>query len=136
MVYELSPIPEKPDFSSSVGYTQSNTDQPPFSRVAYLMELDDGGDFGHQWVWVSMDAFTDDTLKIGVPCLGCAHGIIQETVNNVNVVSSMSNLEGSSLEGNIEFWPYNYYKDNSHGIPHASDDTYDSGVSTIYPFVF
>ena len=38
-----------------------------FDRIAYFLKLDDGN--GPQFIWVSMDPFTTDPTKIGVPTL-------------------------------------------------------------------
>jgi len=40
--------------------------QQPFDRIAYFLELE-GADRNTQFVYVSMDAFTDALDKIGVP---------------------------------------------------------------------
>lgn len=130
LVYELDPIPSAPDFTSGVDYTRTDLDHPPFSRVAYFVKLE-SPDFGRQWAWVSMDSFTSRAAFTGVPCPdpACGQGTIQKSVTGVNVVSNVPGFNGTSLEGNVEFWPFNYAYANSHNIPHASDDTYDTGDS-------
>jgi hypothetical protein len=129
LVFELDPIPVQPNFAADVGYTSEDLEHPPFYRVAYFIELD-GPEFGHQWVWVSMDAFTDNVAFTGVPCPVCGQGTLQQSVTNAHVVSNVPGLDGTSLAGNIEFWPFNYGTDNSVGVPHASGDVYDTGVSS------
>jgi len=130
LVYELDPIPAQPNFATGVAYTRKNLDHPPFSRVAYFIELD-GVEFGHQWAWVSMDAFTDNVAFTGVPCPSCGQGTIQRSVTNVNVVSNVPELDGTSLAGNIEFWPLNYAPDTSIGVAYAFDDLYDSDDTAV-----
>jgi hypothetical protein len=129
LVYELDPIPVQPNFAGDVGYTREDLDHPPFSRVAYFIELD-GTEFGHQWAWVSMDNFTDNVAFTGVPCPVCGQGALQQSVTDAHVVSNVPGLDGTSLAGNIEFWPFNYAPDNSVGVPYAFDDVYDCGVSS------
>ena len=109
LVYALD-IPTNPSFGSakplySVDNHQVHTS---FTRIAYYLELD------NSYVWVSMDAFTTDSRKIGVPCLSleCGDGVtrtvIQSMVTNVNVVSNVAGLSGSGLSGNVEvsFWQH------------------------------
>jgi len=109
IAYHLD-IPANPAYQAGAPlYSVDNQDSmSDFSRVAYYLELD--GDF----VWVSMDAFTTDARKIGVPCLhplcgdGMTPSVFQQALTNVNVVSNVPGLSGTGLKGNIEFWPYNY----------------------------
>lgn len=130
LVYELD-IPTNPAYKNappaySVDNSASIADWS-FSRVAYLLELDD------KFAWVSMGTFTDDASQIGVPCLHplCGDGhlksVFQQTVANVNVVSNVPGLSGNSYVGNVEFWPYNYNAGNSKGIPGASSSAFDWG---------
>jgi len=128
LVYDLDPIPTQPDFSGGVAYTRAELDHPAFSRVAYFVELE-GDDCGHRWAWVSVDAFTDNVALTGVPCPVCGQGALQQSLTNLNVVSNVPGLNGTSLAGNMEFWPFNYGPINSVGVPNASDDVYDSGDS-------
>jgi hypothetical protein len=131
LVYELEDIPIKPAFAlAPPAYTIDNSasiHDLSFSRVAYLLELDD------KYVWVSMGTFTDDASQIGVPCLhplcgdGHSHSVFNQLVGNVNVVSNVPGLSGNNYVGNIEFWPYNYNPGNSKGIPGASSAAFDWG---------
>ena len=76
-----------------------------FDRVAYFMELDDGTT--SQWVYVSMDAFTDDATKLGLP-----NGFVWDIdVANMNVFASPNAnvTTGIGIQtGNLEIWPSNY----------------------------
>ena len=103
LVYSLA-IPSNPVYKNAKPLYSVDNHQSfsSFSRIAYYLELD--GDY----VWVSMDAFTADARKIGVPChhLDCGDGqtrtVIQQMVTNVNVVSNKPGLSGSGLSGNVE----------------------------------
>ena len=128
LIYSLE-IPIEPDYKDSRPQYSVDRHQDvdtSFSRVAYYLELDD------QYVWVSMDAFTIDRSKIGVPCysLDCGDGVtrtvFQEVVENVNIVSNVPGLDGAGLTGNIEFWPYDY-SENHIDIPGADGSKYDFG---------
>jgi sialate O-acetylesterase len=99
----------------------------PFDRVAYFVELGDSADGEHRWVYVSMDAFTDDLSKVGVPAFNSGASF-QRGVNNVVVytnVPGVPNAEGR--RGNIEFWPNNYGKANTAKVAGATDQFYDTG---------
>ncbi|MCW1916142.1 GDSL-type esterase/lipase family protein [Luteolibacter sp. GHJ8] len=98
----------------------------PFDRVAYYLELQaDNGEL--QYVWTSMDAFTQDAGKIAVPTFGSG-AFFQQPVTNLTVRSNVAGLAtGNSLSGNIEFWPSNYEKGNSANVTGASATHFDFG---------
>ena len=98
----------------------------PFDRVAYFVELTTQNET--KWVYVSMDAFTDDLGKIGVPTVA-SQARFQRDVANLNVSSNVRGIiTGTGLAGgNIEFWPNNYGSDNAANVPNASSQTYDFG---------
>ena len=97
----------------------------PFSRVAYYLELV-AADGTMQYVWASMDAFTDDASKIGVPTLG-SEALFWQRVSNLNVWSNVEGVPvGTGRNGNIEFCPYNYGPARTVGLDLASDDVYDA----------
>jgi sialate O-acetylesterase len=104
----------------------------PFDRVAYFLELGSGGDA--KYVYVSMDAFTDDLGKIGVPTV-TSGAMFQRDVANLNVFSNVKGLAtGTGLKGgNIEFWPHNYATENAANVPNASSETYDFGDKPVEP---
>jgi len=99
----------------------------PFDRIAYFVELQVNDD-ETRWVYVSMDAFTDDLGKIGVPTVA-SKAVFQQNVANMNVLSNVKQLvSGTGLTGgNIEFWPHNYSPGNGNGVPNASSQVYDFG---------
>ena len=98
----------------------------PFSRVAYYVELQvASGDL--QYLWASMNAFTADANKLGVPTLATG-AVFQQSVANLNVASNVPGITtGSGLTGNLEFWPTNYNQANGAGVVGASEATYDFG---------
>ena len=104
----------------------------PFDRVAYFMELTSGSDT--KFVFVSMDAFTDDLGKIGVPTVASG-AKFQRDVANLNVVSNARGVaNGTGLAGgSIEFWPNNYGPDNAAKVTNASAQTYDFGDTPAEP---
>ena len=98
-----------------------------FDRIAYLLELQRGTAPG-QFVFVSMDAFTDDVNKIGIPDVATG-ARFQMKVTSMNVHSNVEALAaGVGLDGgNIEFWPNNYGPANGANIPGASGTAFDFG---------
>jgi len=105
----------------------------PFDRIAYCLELR-GADANTEYVYVSMDAFTDDLGRIGVPTARCG-ARFQQNVANLNVVSNVKGVvTGTGLAGgNVEFWPNNYGPGNSAKVPNASDQAYDFGDEPSEP---
>lgn len=96
-------------------------------RIAYFLELT-GRDDTTQFVWVSMDAFTQDLGKIGVPTLASG-AWFQQNVTGMNVISNAKAVvNGAGLKGgNIEFWPHNYGPTNNASVPNASGADWDFG---------
>ena len=105
----------------------------PFDRIAYFVELQDAN-MNTQDVFVSMDAFTDDLSKIGVPVFGSGADF-QQNVAHLDVFSNVKGIvTGTNLNGgNIEFWPNNYDKPNAANVPNASGDTFDFGDQRTDP---
>jgi sialate O-acetylesterase len=99
----------------------------PFDRIAYFVELTEA-DQNNQDVYVSMNAFTDDPAKIGVPAYGTG-AFFQQNVTNLDVYSNVKGIvTGNGLAGgNIEFWSNNYGQKNSANVPNASNDVFDFG---------
>jgi sialate O-acetylesterase len=99
----------------------------PFDRIAYFLELS-AADGNTQYLYVSMDAFTEDTARISVPTLKSG-GRFQQNVSNLNIYSNVKGVvTGTGLAGgNIEFWPNNYGPGNSAKVPNASSQTFDFG---------
>ena len=104
----------------------------PFDRIAYFVELTQGD--GHtRYLYVSMDAFTDDLEQIGVPTLTSgAH--FQQPVAHINVWSNAGVRTGVQLSGgHIEFWPNNYGQGNAAEVAGASSRVYDFGDQPVEP---
>ncbi len=124
LVYDLdlaklgADIKYEADNSGSIG---------AFDRVAYFLELQkDGGET--EYVFVSMEAFTDQAKQLGIPT--ATSGVkFQQPVKNMNVASNVAGIQaGVGFDGgNIEFWPHNYAPYNSAKVPGASDGVYDFG---------
>jgi sialate O-acetylesterase len=101
--------------------------QQPFDRIAYFLELQTAnGD--SEYLYASMDAFTSDLGKIGIPTVNSG-AQFQQNVSHLDVYSSAKGIvTGLNLSGgNIEFWPNNYGKANAANVPNASGDVYDFG---------
>jgi lysophospholipase L1-like esterase len=96
-----------------------------FTRVAYYMELQKTGDAEPTYVWTSMDAFTTNGARVGVP----TSWLFQQQVANMNVFSNAPGVTtGTGIAtGNIEFWPSNYNQSNAINIPGASAANFDFG---------
>jgi len=105
----------------------------PFDRIAYFLELQ-RPDGSTQYVYTSMDAFTEDLGKIGIPTARSgAH--FQQNVANLDVFSNVKQIvTGTNLAGgNIEFWPNNYAPANEAKVPNASSEAYDFGDQPFDP---
>ncbi len=132
LIYELDLSKLGHEINYEVDHTASF--QGTFDRVAYYVELGDG-DGESRWVYVSMDAFTDELNKIGVPTLASGASF-QQPVENMVVHSNARGIPNSiGLTGNIEFWPNNYGQANHANVPGASGSVYDTGdaISTGTP---
>lgn len=105
----------------------------PFDRIAYFVELQDQNGNSKD-VFVSMDAFTSDITKIGVPYFGSGE-FFQQNVTNIDVFSNVGSIvTGTGLSGgNIEFWPNNYAQNNSAQVPNASSTVFDFGDQPTDP---
>jgi sialate O-acetylesterase len=131
LVYDLDLGKLGPDITYDVD-NHSKIHQP-FDRIAYFLELE-GADKNTQYLYVSMDAFTDALDKIGVPTVKSgAH--FQRNVANMNVYSNAKGIVARTglAGGNIEFWPNNYGPANSANVPNASAQVYDFGDEPAGP---
>ena len=101
--FNTGPVPYEVDNHASVG---------GFTRIAYYVELQLSSG-ALQYVWVSMDPFTSDITKIGVPTQSSG-AVFQQLVAKMNVRSSVASIvNGDAIEtGNIEFWPTCYSASN------------------------
>lgn len=103
-----------------------------FDRIGYLVELN-STEFGDQKVFVTMNAFTDDVGKIGIPTVASkAH--FQTKLEGMEVFSNVKGIvTGEISNGNIEFWPNNYSPQNSGKVKGASAQNYDFGDQPVPP---
>ena len=129
LVYSLE-IPVSASFSTegiSYALDRHAELQGSFDRIAYYLELE--GDDGMEWVYASMEAFTNDLGQIGVPL----ETSFQRPVAAMNLRSNVASLPvGDGItSGNIEFWPTNYGPANAKQVPGASDTAYDSGDTPV-----
>jgi sialate O-acetylesterase len=125
LVYDL----DLSKLSSNIRYDVDNHTKldRPFDRIAYCVELQTA-DGTTQYLYVSMDAFSDALDKIGVPTLQSG-ARFQRNVANMNVYSNVKGITtGTGLAGgNLEFWPNNYGPPNSANVPNASGQAFDFG---------
>ena len=118
--YNLGTIPYSVDTHLSIA-------NGSFSRVAYYMELQTASGL-LQYAYASMDAFTTDASKIGVPSTPTG-ALFQQLVAHMNVVSNVAGVvNGTGIAtGNLEFWHSDYVTANGAGVPGASNSLYDFG---------
>lgn len=99
----------------------------PFKKVAYFLALlDPTGNTSY--VFVSMDPFTQDPAKLGVPTKATG-ARFQCKVTGVTIRSNVAGVAtGDFPDGcNIEFWDCNYGPRNAAKVPGAADDLFDFG---------
>ncbi len=98
-----------------------SADIKDFKTVCYLVYLVKKDDTV-QYVYTTMDAFTNDAKKIGVPTAD----VFQQKVSKLTVKSNVDGVKnGEFAEGNIEFWPYNYGQAAKLGLEGASSKDFD-----------
>ncbi len=126
LVYSLD-LATTPNYSTGVPYSVDNSALVGgFDRVAYYLELQKSGE-DLQYVWVSMDAFTNRADKLGIPTFASGE-LYQRYVQNLSVVCNVPGVTtGQVASGNIEFWPWNYSAGNTLGVPGANISSYDFG---------
>jgi len=114
---------------ANIQYDEDNSQSilGPIDRIAYFLELRNP-DGTVNWVYTSMDPFTQDLKKIGIPTVQ-SKALFQQKVGNLNVLSNVAGIAtGTRLAGGcIEFWPYNYGQPNAANIPNASGSLWDFG---------
>jgi hypothetical protein len=114
------------DWDTTVPYTTNNSGSiasGSFDRIAYYLELDGN------YVFVSVDAFTNNAALIGVPGSAGSNTVFQQLLTNMNVVSNVPGVvTGTGITtGNIEFWKFNYGTNNVNSVPGANSGAYDFG---------
>ncbi|WP_426370132.1 DUF6701 domain-containing protein [Pseudocolwellia sp. HL-MZ7] len=100
------------------------------TRIGYYLELQKDGSCETEWVWVSMDAFTQNLGEIGVP-VSSAGVTWQQSIDNMNVESNVVGVvTGTDIStGNMEFWHHCYTRGNDTSVLNARDDFFDFGDS-------
>ena len=124
VVYQVNPTePVLKNGNKDIVYDVDNSAKikGPFKKIAYLMVLIDKNGKTEQ-AFVSMDPFTDDVKKIGVP-VKSSGARFQQMVKNCQVISNVPGVKnGEFPEGcNIEFWDCNYGGTNAQNIPGATN---------------
>ncbi|MFO0013585.1 MAG: sialate O-acetylesterase [Planctomycetota bacterium] len=130
LVYEL----DLAKLSANIKYDVDRSDSvPAFDRIGYLVELA-GANGEETGVFVSMQAFTGDAKRIGIPT-AVSQARFQMPLKDMNVFSNVSGIKtGTGITtGNIEFWPDNYAAGNGGQVVGASDGVYDFGDETAPP---
>jgi sialate O-acetylesterase len=122
LVYELNLA----KLAGKINYDRDESDSiESFDRIGYLLELQ-SSEYGDQKVFVTMDAFTDDVEKIGIPTLE-SKSLFQQKIGGLEVFTNSDRISGGKIgEGNIEFWSHDYGGNNAANIPGANAK-YDFG---------
>jgi sialate O-acetylesterase len=126
VLYDLDPLATS---GHEVSYSVNNAASfagKKIKRVAYYLSLvNEGGDA--TWAFVSLDAFSQDAKKLGVPTKNSG-ARFQQNVANLVVRTNVRDVKtGAFKQGNIEFWDCNYSGQNSTKVPGASDQLFDFG---------
>jgi len=139
-VYELN-IPTNPTYkNANPSYSVNNAatlaaQNYKIEKAGYYLSLTSKTDGTTEWVAVTMDPFTSDYSKMGVPTFKSG-AVFQQYVTNMTYKSNAASLNTATLKAadgitvtkaNIEFWPTNYNTGNGKSIPNASKDLYDFG---------
>ncbi|WP_084734990.1 sialate O-acetylesterase [Actinophytocola xinjiangensis] len=94
-----------------------------FDRVGYCLELD--GPEGPKWVWTSMEAFTDDATRLGLPTM--SGQIVRQRVDDLDVRTNVPGVNvGGGQTGYLEMWPNQYSAGASTQVANASSQVYDA----------
>jgi sialate O-acetylesterase len=131
LVCELNPVSPQMASPEKILYQADERKEisGEIAKIAYYLELTKS-DGSTDYVFVSMDPFTKDIAKIGVPDLD-SKVKFQQKLSNVFVKSNVAGVKnGTFAEScNIEFWGTNYGPNNSATIPEASTTLFDFGDS-------
>ena len=121
------------DKDGGIEYLIDNSDRfltQKIKRIAYFAELvtKDGKE---QWLLVTMDPFTQEIKKIGVP-VWKSKAFFATFVKNLHLTTNVSGVANGPLnQGYIEFWGCSYSPNNRHGIHKASGKVYDWGDDAL-----
>ena len=135
VMYQID-VPKTANYSTTAPkYTIDNTakDKAAFKKVAYYLELvkNDGT---QEHVFSSMDAFTTDAKKLGIPthASGASYG---QEVKNLSVRSNKAGVKKvtDAKGGRLEFWASNYKANNKDKVNGADEKIYDFGDEATAP---
>jgi sialate O-acetylesterase len=94
-------------------------------KIGYFMCLENAK--GKKFVYATVDPFTQDVTKLGLPTAE-QQVFFQQIVKNLTVKSNVPGVtNGSFTDGNVEIWPSDYGMINNAKIENASDKVYDFG---------
>jgi sialate O-acetylesterase len=126
VLFDLDPLASS---GHEVTYSVNNAAKfagKKIKRVAYYLGLVNA-DGDATWSFVSLDAFSQDAKKLGVPTKNSG-ARFQQNVANLVVRTNVRGVKtGAFKQGNIEFWDCNYNGQNAAKIPGASDQLFDFG---------
>lgn len=129
IVYEINPVNPQMASPDKILYQADKRKEigGEVAKIAYYLELKKA-DGGTDYVFVSMDPFTKDIGKIGVPDMD-SKAKFQQKLSNVFVKSNVAGVKnGTFAEGcNMEFWGTNYGPENSAAVAGASATLFDFG---------
>ena len=126
IVYTLDPSnPQVTNGGNGIAYTSDGKSKitGEIEKIGYALFLNKS-----DYIFVAMDAFTQDLNKIAVPTAS-SKAVFQQPVSNLIVKSNVKGIQnGNFVEGgNIEFWSHSYSPPNAKNIPGASAAKYDFG---------
>ncbi|MFA6568279.1 MAG: sialate O-acetylesterase [Victivallales bacterium] len=131
LAYELNPVSPQMSSPAKILYQADKRQEisGEIVKIAYYLELTKA-DASTDYVFVSMDPFTKDISKIGVPDLD-SKVKFQQKLSNIFVKSNVAGVKnGTFAEGGyVEFWGTNYGPGNTAAVPGASATLYDFGDS-------
>ncbi|GAA4352150.1 hypothetical protein GCM10023185_11540 [Hymenobacter saemangeumensis] len=129
VLYQLN-IPNAANFNSLPGVpyavNNSGVSMPTPARVAYFMEVEQGG--VSKWVWASMNNFASTLTQLGFPHPAQNPVSWAQSVTGLNVAASSNAgvATGTNVgTGRLEMWRFNYGPENVAGIAGASNTLYD-----------
>lgn len=112
-------------------YKQNNSKElagKKIKAIGYFMYLV-GSDGKESYVFATVDPFSQDITKLGLPTASDKI-FFQQIVRNLTVKSNVPGLTNGKFEdGNVEMWSGNYGQNNAAKVPGASDSAYDFGDS-------
>lgn len=127
LVYRLNPLAPGAN-AEGVTYLRDNSRElrGKIKRIAYFLYLLKENGI-REYVFVSMDPFTQEFGKIGVPTFA-SRTVFQCQVKKLEVKSNVVHVKtGSFAVGNLEFWSSGYGPENAAKVPGANGETLDFG---------